>query len=254
MNKWFSILVGVFSLAIIHSAQATSLPLPKAQDSMIQKEIRYDQETTTHTPLDQDQIRAYKRSNDFNYVEELPKENWWTKFKRWDYDLIDRIIKWIFGTAPASGFWATVVEALPYLLVLGLLFLIGWIFSKTDSGRLLFEKTATPQVGLAEDEELIQRDDIQKLIDDALAAGNYRLAVRFYYLLILQKLSGAALIKWQVQKTNHDYIFEIEDQQLRQQFRNITDIYDYIWYGNFEVDATAFAKAEHTFLALKRQL
>jgi len=236
--------------------QAATLPaFTSIQDTTtIQKEIHYDQETTTHTSLDKNSIISYKRSGDFNYVEELPKDNWWTQFKRWVSDIYNSLIEWIFGTAPAQGFWALVFNVLPYIFILGLLILIGWVFSKIDSGRLLFEKQPTPQVGLADDDELIQRDDIEKLINEALAKGNYRLAVRFYYLLILQKLSGADLIKWQVQKTNHDYIFEIEDHQLRQHFRSITDIYDYIWYGNFEVDATAFAKAEHTFLALKKQL
>jgi len=78
--------------------------------------------------------------------------------------------------------------------------------------------------------------------------------VRYYYLLALQKLSGKEYIQWEAQKTNHDYIFEIEDQTLRYRFTHITSIYDYIWYGNFNVDNHAFAKAETAFKELNRSL
>ena len=104
------------------------------------------------------------------------------------------------------------------------------------------------------DVEIIKNQDIQSLIDQALQDKNYRLAVRYYYLLTLQKLSGQELIDWQVQKTDHDYIYEIENTQLRHSFSRVTDMYDYIWYGNFEVDEFAFAKAQSAFNTVNTQL
>lgn len=214
----------------------------------------YDESELTQTPVDENSIRDFQNDPDFNYIEATPEDTWWTRFKQKINDLYRAFIRWLLGGAEATGVWRFVVEVLPYLLMVGLLAFLVWIFLKMDSGKLLMEKIKAPETLLSDDEELIQRQDLQQLIDKALASGNYRLAVRFYYLLVLQKMSGKDLIDWQVQKTNHEYIFEIEDPQLRKNFRKVTDIYDYIWYGNFEVDAAAFAKAESSFKTINKLL
>lgn len=214
----------------------------------------YDDDAVTKKPLDQSQIEDYKNDDAFNYKEALPEDNWWTRFKQKLNELWNAFMRWLSGGEEAVGILAFIIRILPYLLILGLIALIVWIFLKIDSGNLLMEKIRAPETLLSDDEELIQRQDLQELIDKALASGNYRLAVRFYYLLVLQKMSGKDLIDWQVQKTNHEYIFEIEDQELRSSFRTVTDIYDYIWYGNFEVDKTAFAKAETSFKTINSKL
>ena len=92
------------------------------------------------------------------------------------------------------------------------------------------------------------------MIQAALNEQNYRLAVRFYYLLVLQKLAQKDLIDWQVQKTNADYVYEIKDNTLRGNFSRLTRIYDFIWYGNFEVNANDFAKAEKEFKTITASL
>lgn len=216
--------------------------------------LQYDESDVTQTPLDRNQIQDYKGDPDFNYKEALPEDNWWTRFKQKLNEIWAAFVRWLSGGEEAVGIWGFLVRILPYLLMAGLLALLVYIFMKIDSGNLLMEKIKAPETLLSDDEELIQRKDLQDLIDQALAAGNHRLAIRFYYLLVLQKLSGKDLINWQVQKTNHEYIFEIEDQELRSDFRKITAIYDYIWYGNFEVDETAFAKAETTFKTINNSL
>jgi len=196
----------------------------------------------------------FQNDDDFNYKEELPEDNWWTRFKQKLSDLYNKFFDWLLGGRQAQGFWAFVVEVLPYILMVGLVVLIVWIFFKMDSGNLLMEKIKAPETLLSDDEALIQRPDLQGLIDQALANKNYRLAIRFYYIMLLQQMSGKDLIDWQVQKTNHEYIYEISDKILRKHFMKVTDIYDYIWYGNFDVDEDAFAKAESSFKTLNDKL
>lgn len=216
--------------------------------------VIYDESSVTEIPITKSSIRDYQEDQAFNYKEALPEDTWWSRFKQKINDLYNAFIRWLTGGDEASGIWAVIVELLPYLLIIGLLVFFVWLFMKIDSGSLLMEKIKAPETLLSDDEELIQRQDIQQLIDQAVAAGNYRLAVRFYYLYVLQKMSTKDLIDWQVQKTNHDYIFEVENQELRSQFSKVTAIYDYIWYGNFEVDKTAFAKAESSFMIINNQL
>ncbi len=253
-NRVWGFIFFLFMLGIKNTY--ATIPFHSVQDSthIAPQEIQYDKTTISPLALDENKIREYQSDDAFNYVEALPEDNWWTRLKQWINDIWSSFLRWILGGDQATGFWAVLIRLLPYLLIAGLIALIVWIFLKIDSGNLLLEKQALGKATLSDDEELIQHEDIQSLIDKALASGNYRLAIRFYYLFVLQKLSTKEYIEWQVQKTNHEYIYEIKDNHIRMQFQKVTDLYDYIWYGNFEVDETAFAKAQTTFTTLSTQL
>lgn len=242
-------------ILLLGSLCAKALPVPFLQENTsVQKEAIYDTQTLPNTKLDDTLIESYKSDEDFNYLEAEEAENAWTRFKQWLYDIYYSFMRWLFGDSVATGFWGGFIQILPYILLGLFLGFLVWIFLRIDSNRLVFEKLKAPQTFMGDEEDIIQNQDIQSLIDEALAHGNYRLAVRYYYLLALQKLSGNELIDWQAQKTNHEYIFEIEDPKLRRQFRRVTDLYDYIWYGNFTVDASAFAKAQTAFNTLNSNL
>lgn len=226
------------------------------QDSTLYslQELQKDNAPLYPITLDQEQIKEYQNDSDFDYTEAIEEDNLWTRFKQWVNDVWSSFIRWLFGTDEVSGTASFLIQLLPYLIVASLVGLLVWVFLKMDSGQLAFEKRQSSLAFLSDDEELIKREDIQLLIDKAIAAGNYRLAVRFHYLLALQKMSGKELINWQAQKTNHEYIYEVTDPSLRKQFRHVTDLYDYIWYGNFDVDETSFQKAQSSFVTLTRQL
>lgn len=119
---------------------------------------------------------------------------------------------------------------------------------------MLFEKHDPPQIELTEDEDIIQNQDIQQLIQQALQNNNYRLAIRYYYLFVLKKLSDLELINWESQKTNTDYIKELNDATLKDQFRIITKLYDYIWYGSFEVNEKSYQQAEKEFQSISNRI
>ena len=226
------------------------------QDSTVYslEELQKDTSSLYPITLDEEQIKNYQNDSDFDYTEALEEDNWWTHLKQWINDVWASFIRWLTGGDEVSSTGSVLIRLFPYLIVTSLVGLLIWVFTRMDTGQLAFEKRQTAQAFLSDDEELIKRDDIQTLIDKAIAAENYRLAIRFYYLLALQKMSGKELINWQVQKTNHEYIYEVEDPNLRNQFRRVTDIYDYICYGNFEVDKDAFEKAQSSFVTLTSQL
>lgn len=113
---------------------------------------------------------------------------------------------------------------------------------------LLMVKRVKPIVHLSEEEELIKDKDLPKLIEQAIDEGNYQLAVRYYYLLLLKNLSDKEFISWQQEKTNEDYIKELASkQQLHGDFKKLTYLYDYVWYGEFSIDKEKFVQAESKF-------
>lgn len=95
---------------------------------------------------------------------------------------------------------------------------------------------------------MIKEKDLPKLIEQAIDEGNYQLAVRYYYLLLLKNLSDKEFISWQQEKTNEDYIKELASkQQLHGDFKKLTYLYDYVWYGEFSIDKEKFVQAESKF-------
>ncbi|WP_031428348.1 DUF4129 domain-containing protein [Flavimarina sp. Hel_I_48] len=214
------------------------------------QEVRYDKSLVNPPEIDKNDLKAYKNDEAFDYSEYLPKDNWWTQFNNWLNELWHSFLRWILNEREATGILAFLIRALPYLIVAGVLVFLVWLFIKVDmSGSPLLGSTPN-QVILNSEEELLKHDDLQQLIDNATNNNNYRLAIRYYYLLVLQNLSKKELITWEVQKTNKDYVYELQDSKLRSQFSKITRIYDFIWYGSFEVNESAFAKAQQEFIKL----
>lgn len=246
MSKFFIVLV----LLCISLGYPT---LFGQENQQYNQEINYDYQRIDGLDLDKETIEEYKNDPDYNYLEEEPEDTWWSKFRRKLSEIWQSFIRWLTGGNPATGFWLSALVVLKYLFIAGLIALLIWVFLKIDNGRNIILKNKS-RVFITDEEEIINNEDIQQLIDQALAAKNYRLAIRYYYLLTLQKLSGKELIDWQVQKTNHEYIYEIKEGRLRKEFSRVTDIYDYIWYGNFEVNEGAFAKAQQAFQKLNSEI
>ncbi len=95
--------------------------------------------------------------------------------------------------------------------------------------------------------EDINTIDFDKMIEEAVKSGMYRRAVRLYYLKALKQLSDRSQILWEINKTNRDYLYELKSPQLRSGFEDITYVYEYVWYGNVEIDAEKFSKVRSTF-------
>ena len=219
-----------------------------AQDSTATKQkIRYDKSDIQPSGIIKNDLKSYQNDEAFNYQEYIAPDNWWTRFNNWLSELWQSFIQWILNGREAKGILKFIIEALPYLLVLGVLVFLVWLFIKVDITGSPLQGRTPGQVILNDEQEIIENRDIQALIDKALAEANYRLAVRYYYLLVLQQLSRKRIIDWQAQKTNNEYVYEIKEGVLRAQFGKVTRIYDFIWYGSFVVDGDAFAKAQREF-------
>lgn len=218
-----------------------------------ERELLYDQKPLVGTSLEQETIEDFKNDPDYNYTEVEPQETWLSRLRNKLSEIWSSFVRWLTGGEEATGFLRFLLEALPFIFIGALIALVIWLFFKIDNGRAILQANHKG-VFIGDDEEIIKNQDIEALIDLALKDKNYRLAVRYYYLLTLQQLSGKELIDWQAQKTNHEYIYEIKNNDLRAQFGKLTEVYDYIWYGNFEVDENAFAKAQLAFSKINKEI
>ena len=109
------------------------------------------------------------------------------------------------------------------------------------------KKNKNEFVSLEEIEENIEQADIFHYIKQAIEEGNYSLAVRLYYLESLKQLSLSNAIKWKKDKTNLDYIREMNGSDLYASFRYITNIFENVWYGDRKLEKESFIEIEKSF-------
>ncbi|WP_051205301.1 DUF4129 domain-containing protein [Salinimicrobium xinjiangense] len=205
-------------------------------------------------PLDfsEETIQSLKEDPDFNYSEATAEDSWWTQFKRYIRLQWQQFLNWLFGDYEAPLLLAIFLDILPYLLLGLLLTLMLYLFSKINPGNYLFGAPAEAELHFQDEEKIIRTRDIKKLIEKAVSKEDYRRAIRYHFLYILQQLSRREVVIYDSAKTDEDYLSEIEDPALKSQFIRVNRIYDFVWYGNFETTADDYLKIKNEYQKTER--
>ena len=85
------------------------------------------------------------------------------------------------------------------------------------------------------------------LLQQAIDRKEYSVATRLYYLLAIKTLSEKKLITWKKDKTNRNYLNELTGIDFKNQFRELTNIFERVWYGEVEIDAPVFEDIQGRF-------
>lgn len=172
------------------------------------------------------------------------------KGKKYDYDRVVKPPKPI--NPPNFSIPVGLLKFLMYGLLAILILVVVYQIIK-NAGGFSFGKSKTKiKVDFSDEHELedaenIENNDFETLIQKAKENKDYRRAVRYYYLWVLQRLTENKLIDWHKDKTNYDYFLELNKKTIQDDFSNSNYIYDYIWYGNFELNPSEFDRAESIF-------
>jgi hypothetical protein len=211
--------------------------------------IKIDTTKIIQKKFDAKSLEKYKSKKEFNYKEAKKELTFIDKVLNWLWRQILRFFEWIFGVKYAKGILAKILMVLPYVIGGIVLFLLIKFFVKTKiKSAVSFSKNPSI-INFSKDEELLQKADLEALIKNAIDKEDYRLAVRFLYLKTLKLLTDNKFVNWEQQKTNNDYISEIIDTTLKKSFENTTRIYDFVWYGNFQIDYAQFSRIYNEFSA-----
>ena len=102
--------------------------------------------------------------------------------------------------------------------------------------------------------ENINEMDFPKLIDEAVLKKQYRIAIRLQYLHTLKLLSEMKYIDWRINKTNLHYILEMQSKPSSAVFSSLTNIFDWVWYGDFSIQEMEYEQYRETFENYKKSL
>jgi len=125
-----------------------------------------------------------------------------------------------------------------------------------DGGSGLFSSRGHQKLGNPNEitSENIENTDINTLIGKAENNNDYRLAIRYYYLLVLKTLTLKKHIVFEDDKTNADYLIETSGRPYEKDFTQASYLYNYIWYGEFPLTAEQYSKAKSNFSAFLIEL
>lgn len=150
--------------------------------------------------------------------------------------------------------WAGLLEGIIILIyiiiglgvIIGVHILVSILLGK-EGIWLINRKSDDKTVFYGDDLQQVADIDFKTLIQQALETNDFRLAIRYQYLFLLQKMSSKSIIELHKDKTNSDYQYEIKDTTLRQSFGYLSYIYDYAWYGEFDVSRPDYDQAQKAF-------
>ena len=102
--------------------------------------------------------------------------------------------------------------------------------------------------------EIVTKSELDVRLETALMNENFRECIRIYFTLILQLLIAQELIKWKREKTNHEYLFEMNSGSIKKSFSDCIRIFDLVWYGEYELDKNRFENIQMRFQSLLNDL
>lgn len=196
----------------------------------------------------------YKKDASFIY-DETPKEGLWKRFKNWVKYLLERLFQNTRIGRDGQNTIRTLLKIGSYLVVAVLLFYLIRAFVQKDLYWLVAKsKKKNSPTTYDKVEEDLKNTNFEELLQEVRQKKEFRLAVRYYYLWTLQLLSDKGHIEWELEKTNTDYIYELQNSELKEKFRYLSYVYNNIWYGEFEIDQSLFTEVQTSFLKLINSL
>lgn len=243
MNKLLILFLFLFCFHL--EAQDTLAVAKKKKIVFTEKDIAVDTTSTAVKPFAKNFKKKYNEP-EFIYEFKTPEKNAWDRFKEWLAGIFKDIFSFTNNEA-SINFVDILLKIIAILIVIAVIYMIvkaimnkegQWIFGKNSDKKMIHYDEIEKNLHLV---------DFEKLIKNSLQTGEKRLTIRYYYLWLLKKMSEKQIIIWDVEKTNSDYLYEIKNQTQKDEFAYLSYLYNYIWYGEFDLDNVAFAKAQKAF-------
>lgn len=198
----------------------------------------------------EDMISHYQ-GQDFEYIESISnKLNFIDK-------LFSKISKFIESLFPARS--NVVVNENIWTIVGiggGVLFLF-LLYKLIFTGRKIYINHDDEANEQESEIQFVERNlmsvDVRTYIDEALKNQQYALAIRYRHLLNIQSLTYKGIVNWNHSKTNVELMEDVSNQELRNDFLKCASIFDYVWFGDFEVNQADYNKYEAAFKQFQKR-
>jgi hypothetical protein len=100
----------------------------------------------------------------------------------------------------------------------------------------------------------IPKSELERRLEVALAQQNFREAVRLYFIFIIKELAEKEWIRWEKEKTNIAYLIEMRKRPQYGLFNQSVILFEWVWYGQYEITEQDFQGWEPLFKKLLNEL
>lgn len=205
----------------------------KNNSSEIKKSIVFDSSKIEVRELNASDQQKLLNNKDYKYDKIGPEpKSLWERLKEWFWRKVAELLDTKGGTLA--------LNILKYILIVAAIVLIVFLLLKNDIRALFYGKSASVPIDFKEFDEDIHKINFNELIASALSEKDFRRAVRLHFLKLLKELTDKNLISWKIDKTNNDYLMELANSKYTSHFKELAISYEYIWYGDFQLDETNF--------------
>ncbi len=189
-------------------------------------------------------IATWQANPDYDYNRELVITDFdlWEWITRW----VGRLLAKMLGSDFADQYTEPVLFGLGIVIIASVLWLL---YKKRPELFMRVRKNSVPYLV---HEDTIYGVDFVNNIQEALALGDYREAIRLLYLQTLKQLSDDSYIDWQLYKTPTEYVYEVKPESMRIHFRRLTNDFLRVRYGNFEATESVYQEMKTLQEAIRK--
>lgn len=184
-------------------------------------------------------LNAYQSKLEFDYGSVLQfEESLWSKLKKWFWSKVQQMI------GPDASLFSKIVFY--GLLVLGIIGMIMY-FSRVETSSIFKRGDYRSKLNAEILDEKIDVHNIDQLIVSAKGKSDFKLATRYLLIKTLIQLENAELIKLQENITVAQYRKAFDVAPLKAEFASLTEIFEYVWYGEYPLQPEQFVAIEMEF-------
>lgn len=153
------------------------------------------------------------------------------------------------------GNWnSDLLGALAYVIIIGVI--IAILYAVVRNVKTGSPKRKITDVGAEASHHIenIEDLDVNSLLRKTITDGNFRLAVRLYFLGLLKELNQLGVIIWKKDKTNYDYLAELDSKDFHfDEIRKLTLAYEQVWYGEHRLTNESYRQLFAEFETLHQK-
>lgn len=176
---------------------------------------------------------------------------------KYEPGFFDRLINWlselIFGDSNYENLVLT-RKTIMWIVIVISIGVVIWLLTKTDLSRLIKPESKMTSFNFNELTDDLSTINFDKMISDSLKNNDLRSAIRWHYLRTLFLLEKNKYLTFEPSKTNIDYKNDLKKTPFQNEFVALSRIYEYVWYGKFEVDQSNYQEFNKEFTQFDDQL
>jgi len=140
------------------------------------------------------------------------------------------------------------------ILIVAVLYLATTLLNEGNTGWFSTKRNVSLTDHQSFNVETANPEDFISLIKSAEVLINFRRAIRYYFCFSLKTMSLKNIIKIEEDKTNAEYLREINNNKIEKDFSKALYLYNYTWYGEFDVNKLQYKTAKSNFKSFLNKL